>query len=100
MFTATVLRLCVQTNVSDETLLKLKVKRTAQEEKIMNTNTTELNFNEMEQVNGGGFWSTISMSVQAEIELLKNRPGNIGYEPYLFGYGNGIIKGIVNAIRD
>ena len=49
---------CIYINVSDEKALNKEKKKphSGQEEKDMNNNMKELNLNEMEQVNGAGFF--------------------------------------------
>ena len=48
----------------------MKVTRTAQEEKIMNTNTMKLDMNEMEQVSGGGIDSYLTWLKQGYDHVL------------------------------
>ena len=64
----------------------------------MDNNTMELNMNEMEQVNGGGFGSTVAASIATEIELYRGTKYCIGYEPYLMGGFNGLCKGVWKGI--
>ena len=64
----------------------------------MNTSTMELNLNEMEQVNGGGFGDTVAASIATEIELHRGTKACIGYEPYVFGGFNGLCKGLWKGI--
>lgn len=64
----------------------------------MNTNTKELELNEMEQVNGGGFGDTLTASIATEIELYRGKNNCIGYEPYLMGGFSGLCKGVWKGI--
>ena len=63
----------------------------------MNTNTMELNMNEMKQVAGGDFCSTVAVSIVTEIERYKIDP-RLNYDPNVIGGISGFCKGVWKGI--